>query len=117
MLRLDRALRAWGTPEFEAVLKEELTQKAGELPLQEGLTAGSYVLDDPVTVVINRVTAADNLLHVHAGVFFKSIVSGCSCEGDPTPTPENNEYCEVDLDIDRGSAMTRVTVVPELHEL
>lgn len=116
MLRLDKALRAWGTENFEAVLKEELVQKAEDLPLQEGLSAGSYVLDEPVTVVINNVAEVGNMLRVRAGVFYKSIVSGCSCEGDPTPAPENIEYCELSLDIDRGSAIAYVTLIGSVEE-
>ncbi len=112
-MRLDNAVRAWGTPNFETVLKQEVAQSSGELPLQQGLTAGSYVLDEPVTVVINHVEEAGGTLSVQAGIFYKSMITGCSCEGDPTPTPENDEYCEVQLDIDKATAAAAVKLLPD----
>ncbi len=113
MMRLDNAVRAWGTPGFEAVFKQEVAQRSAELPLQQGLTAGSYVLDDPVTVVINHVEEGGGRLSVQAGIFYKSMITGCSCEGDPTPTPENDEYCEVQLDIDKATGAVAVSLVPD----
>lgn len=112
MIRLDGSLRAWGTPEFAAVLKQEVAQLgAGGLPLQQGLAVGSHVTDDPVTVVINGVTETERTIRVRAGLFFQSVIAGCSCEGDPTPLSENTEYCEVQLDIDKASAVTAIALV------
>jgi predicted TIM-barrel enzyme len=109
MIRLDKALRAWGTPDFEAVLKQEIAQLgADQLPLQQGLLTGNYVTADPITVAINSVAETGNVIRVKAGIFYRSVIGGCSCEGDPTPTGENNEYCEVQLDIDKSSAETAV---------
>ena len=113
MLRLDNALSAWGTPDFESVLKQEVARGAGQLPLQQGLTTGNYVVDAPVTVLINSVTDVGNVIRVRAGIFYQSVIGGCSCANDPTPTSENTEYCEVQLDIDKATAATVVTLVME----
>lgn len=111
MLKLDNALRAWGTSGFEIVLKQEIAQQKDRLPLQQGLSTGNYVTADPVTVAIHRVAETEQLIRVQAGIFYSSVIGGCSCEGDPTPTSENNEYCEVRLDIDKTTAATTVALV------
>ena len=44
MIELPKALHAWNTPEFNAVLKDEIEQlDGGLLPLQQGLSQGSHV--------------------------------------------------------------------------
>jgi len=112
MIRFDKALHARGTPDFEAALKQEIAQLGAEqLPLQQGLSTGNYVTADPITAVILSVTETGNAIRVKAGIFYKSVLGGCSCEGDPTPTGENNEYCEVQLDIDKATAATTVSLV------
>lgn len=114
MIRLDKALHAWGTPDFEAVLKQEIAQlDVDQLPLQQGLSTGNYVTANPVTVVINRVTGMEKVIRVQAGIFFRSVMGGCSCADDPTPISEINEYCEVRLDIDKATAATAVALVTE----
>lgn len=112
MIRLEKSLSAWGTPDFGAVLKQEVAQLgADQLPLQQGLTTGNYVTADLVTVVINSVAEMEDVIRVKAGIFYRSVIGGCSCEGDPTPTSENTEYCEVQLDINRSTAATTVALV------
>lgn len=114
MIRLDKALRAWRTPEFAAILKQEITQLgADQLPLQQGLSTGNYVADTPISVAINSVTELENVIRVKAGVFYKGVIGGCSCENDPTPNSEISEYCEVQLDIDKTTAVTSVALVQE----
>ncbi|MBI1173919.1 MAG: hypothetical protein GC139_01485 [Sideroxydans sp.] len=111
MLRLDKARLAWGMPEFEAVLKQELARQAALLPLQQGLSSSSYVVDTPITVVINRVTDLGNAIHVRAGIFYQGVIGGCSCADDPSPVSEIDEYCEVLLEIDKETAATAVALV------
>ncbi len=112
MIRFDKSLHAWGTPDFSVVLKQEIEQLgADQLPLQQGLATGNYVTAAPITVVINSVTEMEEVIRVKAGIFYQSVIGGCSCEGDPTPTSENTEYCEVQLDIDKATAVTLVAVV------
>jgi hypothetical protein len=38
---------------------------------------------------------------------------GCSCADDPTPDSKNNEYCVVQLDIDKTTAETTIDLVTE----
>jgi hypothetical protein len=112
MIRLDKALCAWGTPDFEAVLKQEIEQLGVDhLPLQHGLSNGNYVTADPITMAINSVAEMDNVICVKAGIFYQGVLGGCSCADDPTPTSESNEYCEVRLDIDKTTAVAVVALV------
>jgi hypothetical protein len=114
MIRLDKSLRAWGTPDFEAALKQEIAQlEADHLPLQQGLSTGNYVTADPITVMINSVAEMENIIRIKVGIFYQGVLGGCSCADDPTPTSESNEYCEVQLDIDKASAATSVVLVTE----
>lgn len=111
MIKLDQALRARGSPEFEAVLKQEIAQFADQLPLQQGLSTGNYVAATPITVAIIGVADLEKVIRVHAGIFYQSVIGGCSCADDPTPTSENNEYCEVQMDIDKATAATTAALV------
>lgn len=114
MIQLDKALRAWGTADFETVLKQEIAQlDTSQLPLQQGLSTGNYVVDAPITVIINSVTGMENIIRVRAGIFYQGVIGGCSCADDPTPTSEINEYCEVQLDIDKATAMTEIALITE----
>lgn len=114
MIQFDKSLQAWGSPDFKAVLKQEITQlDYSLLPLQQGLSTGNYVSDAPITVAINRVTELEKVIRVNAGIFYQGIIGGCSCTDDPTPLSDINEYCEVQLDIDKTSAVTVVALVDE----
>jgi hypothetical protein len=114
MIKLDKALRAWGTSGFESILKQEIVQLGtGQLPLQQGLSNSSSVSNEPVTVVICSVAGMEEVIRVKAGIFFRGVISGCSCADDPAPGGEINEYCEVQLDIDKFSAATSITLVAD----
>lgn len=114
MIRLDKALRAWGTPDFAAVLKQEIAQLgADQLPLQQGLSTGNYVTADPIMVVINSVAETETVIRITAGIFYQGVMSGCSCADDPTPVSKSSEYYEVRLDIDKLTAATAVALVTE----
>jgi hypothetical protein len=112
MIRLGAALAAWGRPEFEGTLKHELMRLGiADLPLQAGLTSGSQALDRPISVIIKRIDDAGPVIRVMAGIFFKSVIAGCSCADDPTPTNELDEFCELQLDIDKLTAVATVTLL------
>jgi hypothetical protein len=114
MIKLDKSLRAWATPNFQAVLKQEIEQLgADNLPLQQGLSTGNYVSNTPFTVLVHSVAELDNVIRVKIGIFYQSIIGGCSCTDDPTPASDINEYCEVRLDIDKASAATAVVLASE----
>ena len=111
MIVLDRTLRAWGTPVFDDVLKQQLLQLSiDQLPLQQGMSMGSYVIDAPITLVNIRAAEMNDVIRVQAGVFFQTVIAGCSCADDPSAVNENNEYCEVQLDIDKTTAVANVTL-------
>jgi hypothetical protein len=113
MIRLTKALSAWGTPEFEATLKQEIEQlDAAQLPLQQGLTTGSYALDGHKAMIID-VTEETGLIRVKAGIFYSGILTGCACADDPTPVNEESEYCVVQLDIDKHTAETSIALLAE----
>ncbi len=110
MIRLNAALSAWGTPDFEGLLKKELEQLgADQLPLQQGLSTSSYAIDSALTAIILSVSGDADVIRVKAGIFYAGIIAGCSCADDPTPVNENNEYCEVQLVIDKATAEATVT--------
>jgi len=111
MLTLGKAMGAWGTSGFDAVLKEELAAHADQLPLQQGMASSSSVVDAPVTVLILGVAELEQTVRVKAGIFYRGMVGGCACANDPTPESENTEYCELQLDIDKASAATEVTLL------
>ena len=114
MIRLSRSLAACGTPELRDTLRQEIEALgAGDLPLQQGLSAGSYALDRDLRVMILAVAEEPASIRVRAGVFFSSIIAGCSCADDPTPIDEQSEYCEVHLDIDRANGETTVALWPD----
>ena len=112
VIRLDNSLSAWGTPDFGAILKQEITQLGIEhLPLQQGLVNGNYVVAAPITVMINGVAEMEDVIRIKAGIFYQGVLGGCSCADDPSPTSESNEYCEVLLDIDKTTAVAVIKLL------
>jgi len=114
MIRLTKSLNAWGTPDFEGILKAEIEQLGAEqLPLQQGLSTSSYALDDKLNVRIISVSEGANFIRAKVGIFYTGIIAGCNCADDPTPVEEQNEYCEVQLDINKMTSETTVALVAE----
>jgi hypothetical protein len=114
MIRLTNALNAWGTAGFNAILKQEIEQLTiAQLPLQQGLTSTSHALDDRLRVMIIRVADEGSFIRAIAGIFYTGMVAGCSCADDPTPVNEENEYCEVQLAINKATAETTVVLLAE----
>jgi len=111
MTRLRRALNAWGTPGFEAELKREIEAlDAGQLPLQEGLSGTSCVAEVPHRAMILGVAEQGGSILARAGIFYSGILAGCSCADDPTPIEAQNEYCIVEISIDKQSGDARITL-------
>jgi hypothetical protein len=112
--RLARSCSAWGTPAFEAVLREELAAlPADAFPLQQGLSAGSHALGTPVQAMIKNVSGDAGAIRVRAGIFYSAIIAGCSCADDPTPVSELPEYCEVQVSIDRQTGEAAIVLVAD----
>jgi hypothetical protein len=114
MAHLPKTLRALHSPDVESVLRLELEQlDARELPLQQGLTRGSHVGDDPFRVVAIGVSDDEACVRAKIGVFYMGIIAGCSCADDPTPVEGLQEYCELLVEIDKESAEANVTLLSE----
>jgi hypothetical protein len=114
MIRFAAVLQAWGTPEFNDVLRREIESLDGaQLPLQEGLTSSSHALCDRVSAMIIDASDAGGVIRAKAGIFYSGIVAGCSCADDPTPVPEQTEYCVVELTIDKRTAETTLRLLAE----
>ena len=117
MIRLTNTLSTWGAPDLKDVLKKEIEQlDANLLPLQQGLSAGNYILGDKFSVMILGASGDEGFIHAKAGIFYNSIIAGCACADDPTPVNELNEYCEVRLEINRKTAETTVVLLTEETE-
>lgn len=114
MIRLTKTLNTWGTPGFEDTLKGEVEQlDADRLPLQQALSTSSHVTDSQRTVTIIRASDDEDLIHIKAGIFYSGIIAGCSCADDPTPIDEQNEYCVVQIDINKQTAEATITLLDE----
>ena len=114
MTCLSQALSAWGDPDFKSVVKRDIELlSVTELPLQQGLTTGSYALDRDIEAMILNSWESETCIHVKAGIFYKSIIAGCSCSDDPTPIDEVNEHCVVQIDIDKRTADATITLLME----
>ena len=114
MIRLTKTLDAWGTPGFKDILKREIEQmQAGQLPLQQGLSTGSYAIDSNLQAMIIGVSETAGCIRVKAGIFYSGIIAGCSCADDPTPVNEESEYCVVLLEINKLTAETTVALLTE----
>lgn len=114
MIKLPKALAAWDSPDFNAVMEVEIENlDVSMLPLQQGMSQSSYVSDDKFNVMIIGVSDEDSFIRVKAGIFYSGVIAGCNCADDPTPIDEQPEYCEVEFDIDKTTAETTVRLLSE----
>jgi len=106
-INLRNVVDAWKTPEFNDILKTEL-EKMGvdELPLQRGLSFSNIALDTDLKVILLSSAETSSSIIVKASVFYTGLISGCHCADDPSPVDEQNEYCEIQLDIQKTSGNT-----------
>ena len=114
MPRLPKSLSAWGSPAFRAVLKQEVEQlDRQQLPLQQGLANSSHVTDRPIQAMILSMTEEAARISVKVGIFYTGVIAGCNCADDPTPIDEQNEYCVVQLDINKTTAESTVSLLAD----
>ena len=114
MIKLTEVLDAWGTADFENILKKEIEHMdVKQLPLQQGLSSSSYALDNNIKAIIINVTEEKNIIGVKAGVFYTGVIAGCNCADDPSPVDEQPEYCEVQIDINKITAETIIILLSE----
>ncbi len=112
MFKLKQSLSAWGSDDFEQVVKQEIQQlDSAQLPLQQGLAQSSYVSDSKFSATILNVTESANDIRIKTGIFYAGIIAGSCCADDPTPVCEQSEYCELMFVIDKTTAETSVTLM------
>ena len=104
MNSLPKSLKAWNSERFAPTFKSELPMLGKVLPLQQGLTFGSYALEEPLEVSILQRTADNEFIRVKAGIFYQSLMPGCACAGDPTVEDTQNEHITVLVLINRKTA-------------
>lgn len=113
-MQLSKSLSAWNTPDFEEIVKQEIQSLDGKLlPLQQGLSHSSYASEENFSAVVLGVSDGEVSIRVKTGVFYTGLIPGCSCADDPAPESEYSEYCEVEFNIDKKTAETRVRLLSE----
>ena len=114
MVELPKVVGALNTPDLKGVLKQEIESLDGsKLPLQEGLSYSSYANNDSVSAVVMNISDEGETVVAKAGLFYKGIIAGCNCSDDPTPPDEQNEYCEIELVIDKRTAETKISLLDD----
>lgn len=99
---LPQSLAAAGSKDFESTFKNELARLGpGALPLHLVMAQGNHVLDEGIEVMVLKVSQTAEKIHVKAGIHFRTIITGCACEDDPTPISAIDEYSEALVSIDR----------------
>ncbi|MBE9541729.1 MAG: hypothetical protein IMF01_05370 [Proteobacteria bacterium] len=112
MARLTKSLDAWGMSNFKSVMKAEIEQLNAQcLPLQAGLSQGSYVSDGQFSAMILDVSENAEIIFANAGIFYTSIIAGRNCADDPSPIEEQTEYCEIQFEINKETAEATVKLL------
>lgn len=115
IFKLNKILLAINTPNFKLILKNEIQSiDPNLLPLQQGLSLSSYVSSTPFNAIILKVIDNSDSLKIKAGIFYTGIIASCSCSDDPSPTDEQNEYCEILFSIDKKTAETDIQLQDSL---
>ena len=115
MIKLSKTAKAFGTDEFKKIAKDEIQAiNPSLLPLQQGLSLSSYVSNNAFNVVILNTSENIDVFQIKSGIFYTGIIAGCSCSDDPTPSDEQNEYCEILLNINKTTAETTITLLDDL---
>ncbi|BAO45670.1 hypothetical protein [Thiolapillus brandeum] len=97
---------------FSAMLKKELKNLGlSGLPLQQGLSSSSVALDDKLQVVLLNIEDDTDRILVRAGLFYTGIIAGCSCADDPGPVEEQNEHCEVAIEILKATGTASIKLI------
>ena len=108
MLKLDAALRAWRTPGFAQILREEIVAlPKGSLPLEQGVSQGGFVDDSDLAISVFGSSEQAHSIQVNIGVHFTEIVASCGCGDEPMPV---NAYCDMQVCIDKASGAASFTL-------
>jgi hypothetical protein len=112
IIKLKKTLDAFDAPTFKDVMKDEVESLGIQLlPLQAGLTHGSYVSESKFIAMILGVSEETGVILVNASIFYTSIIAGCNCADDPSPIEEQTEYCEVQFKINKETAEATVNLL------
>ena len=113
-MRFEKSLQHWQTPAFTATLQAELMAMNPELlPLQQGLRNGSFALPEKRAFTLIAAEETPGLIRLRLGLYYSSIIAGCSCADDPTPLDELPEYCVLQVLIDKATAEVSVSLLDE----
>ncbi len=112
MIHLPKTRDAWNSAEFDRILKSELEAiDANLLPLQQGLALSSRVSEQSFNVIVVGSEASAAAIRCRVTIIYAGIIAGCSCADDPTPLDSVTECCELQLEVDRVTAKTKVTLL------
>ena len=112
MIALPESLKAWDSPAFEDIFKNEVESLGNtQLPLQQGLNHSSYVSDSGLNVVILKTDETSEVINVKTGVFYAGIIAGSCCADDPTPLDEQTEYCVIQFEINKLTAEAKIILL------
>ncbi|MFK5949791.1 MAG: hypothetical protein QM500_13590 [Methylococcales bacterium] len=75
------------------------------------MSLSSYVGNSPFSAVILNTTDESEFIKAKVSIFYTGIIAGCSCSDDPSPTDEQNEYCELQFIINKNTAETSVNLL------
>lgn len=111
MTTFDKTLQSFATPDFKTEFSKALKSLApGKLDLQSALKLGSVALTDDLSVMILNCKEHPSFLEIEAGIFFHSLIAGCNCADDPTPTDTLQEYCEMAIRIQRPGGEYSISI-------
>ena len=114
MLQLPELLCAYGRPDFTDIFKQVIENlDIRYLPLQQGLSKSGYVTENPISVMVLSYSDKTESILVKAGIFYTGIIAGCSCADDPSPVNEENEYCEIEVVIDKDTANVSIRLLTD----
>jgi hypothetical protein len=65
-----------------------------QLGLQQAVKNGSIALPEDISFMVLSTQQSEQQFIVKCGIFFRSMIAGCSCADDPSPSDTLEEYSE-----------------------
>ena len=95
-------LDAWEDPAFGDILRRDVAACQARLRhiAERASASGCLATEDLAITLLGRVWNPDGI-HIRIGVFFRTVLAGCSCGDEPSM---ENGYCEVRITIDGTTA-------------
>jgi hypothetical protein len=113
MIKFINSLQAWTQPQFETTFKQDVRALApGLLPLQAALAYSSHVSDSAIDPVVLATSETAAVIRVKTAIFYSGVIAGSCCADDPTPICDQPEYCELEFEIDKGTAEVNILLLP-----